>query len=152
MKMNLEMDLYQMAATTFEEFAFMFVAPEYEDSAIYSIKEPKFVAKVEFSGPHSGKLIIKTCDSILESLAENMLGDENVSDKQRRDALGEIANVVCGNVLPKVYGVEAVFNIAGPEVVDIEDFPTEFPDTVITESKIVLDQGPVYMMLIINND
>jgi hypothetical protein len=33
----------------------------------------------------------------------------------QRDALGEVANVVCGNLLPLVAGAEAVFRLSAPE-------------------------------------
>ena len=32
------------------------------------------------------------------------------------DALGEIGNVICGNVLPALGGKEAVFDLSAPEV------------------------------------
>ena len=36
--------------------------------------------------------------------------------EQQRDAMGEIANVICGNFLPEVFGRVQVFEISAPVV------------------------------------
>jgi len=35
-----------------------------------------------------------------------------------RDALGEVANVVCGNLLPEIAGRDAVFRLDAPRAFD----------------------------------
>ena len=56
------------------------------------------------------------------ALAANMLGvsDAEADARTRRDALGEVANVVCGNVLPLVGGRHAVFHLGAPHAVALD--------------------------------
>ncbi|MCZ6874245.1 MAG: chemotaxis protein CheX, partial [bacterium] len=55
---------------------------------------------------------------LLPSLAANMLGeDKPPSEDQQHDALCEVANVVCGNVLPRIGGSQEIFNLNPPEIV-----------------------------------
>ena len=59
----------------------------------------------------------------MPELAANMLGlddDESPSEEQQKDALRESLNVICGNLLPRVGGKEAVFDIQAPEILDVE--------------------------------
>ncbi len=44
-------------------------------------------------------------------------GDEIPPDQQQ-DALKELCNVLCGNLLPEVAGSKAVFDLAAPELLD----------------------------------
>lgn len=113
---NMETQLYQTAAWTFEELVFMFCTPELAD--VVEECEPEATATVSFRGPISGRLVISISGDMLPDLAANMLGqDEPPSDQEQLDALGEVANVICGNVLPKVAGSKEVFYIDAPRVV-----------------------------------
>jgi hypothetical protein len=53
-----------------------------------------------------------------------MLGAEPpVAPRLTRDALGEIANVVCGNLVPSLGGPEDVFHLDAPEVGPVTESP-----------------------------
>jgi hypothetical protein len=47
-----------------------------------------------------------------------MLGAGAAGAAERRDAVGELANVICGHVLPAAAGPAAVFHLAAPAPVD----------------------------------
>jgi len=48
-----------------------------------------------------------------------MLGDEYACTVEaQHDALGELGNVICGNVLPAVAGAAATFSLQPPRLVD----------------------------------
>jgi CheY-specific phosphatase CheX len=112
---NVETQLYQTAVWTFEELAFMFCTPELLDEVMEC--KPQATASVTFSGPMSGKLVVSLCGEMLSELASNMLGqEESPSEREQLDALGEVANVICGNILPKVTGSDEVFRIDAPDV------------------------------------
>ena len=52
---------------------------------------------------------------MLPGLAANMLGvDEAPGSAEQADALGELANVLCGNLLPAIAGEQHVFILEAP--------------------------------------
>jgi hypothetical protein len=63
-----------------------------------------------------GALTVAVSGDVADALAANMLGTAHAGPAERRDAVGELANVVCGNVLPLLAGREAVFRLGAPEL------------------------------------
>jgi hypothetical protein len=56
---------------------------------------------------------------VAPELAVNMLGlddDVQVSPADQKDALREMLNIICGNLLPALAGDQAVFDIEAPEI------------------------------------
>jgi CheY-specific phosphatase CheX len=114
MRDSYEGSLSEAAAATFEELAYSFAertdpqaAPTADDG----------VSTVSFSGPVSGRIVVAMGGGALPSLTANMLGQEEAPPAAvQRDALGEVANVICGNVLPRVAGSTAVFALGTPHV------------------------------------
>ena len=107
--------LSRATTSTFEELALLF--PEHELSPEQAAAPLDVAVSVEFRGPRRGRLLLRASSNILSSIAANMLGED--ASRQRplqRDALGEIANVICGNLLPAVAGVAAVFHLSAPRV------------------------------------
>ena len=107
--------LSRAAAATFEELAFLFAAPAAPGDA----RDGEGVAvRVDFRGPVDGCLELRLAAALLPALAANMLGTEAAPDAAlQRDALGEIANVVCGTVLPVLAGTAAVFDLGAPHAI-----------------------------------
>jgi len=105
--------LRQAAISTFENLAFLCL----EDDNAVSADEPPVdaVVAVDFHGPMRGRLVLRTSSNLLPVIASNMMGeDEAQRMPMQRDALGEIANVVCGNLMPMLVGAEAVFRLDAP--------------------------------------
>jgi len=51
----------------------------------------------------------------LSVMAEKMNeGEASLTDLQKKDSLKEMANIICGNILPYVDDPRAVFKIAAP--------------------------------------
>ncbi len=76
-------------------------------------------ASVSFAGPFSGNLIMVVSGQILPELTGNMLGvDDNAETtlEQRHDALKELINVICGNLLPTIAGKHSIFNVNAPVI------------------------------------
>jgi CheY-specific phosphatase CheX len=145
---KLETELYKSAALTFEELAFMFETPEGETSDGAAMEA---AACVNFRGIFSGKLIIQVYDGLLAAIAMNMLGeDEAPSYKEQCDALGEIANVICGNVLPAIAGSKEVFHLNAPVIYAAD---TELADKNVkpsAEKSLPLDEGWAHISLFID--
>lgn len=107
--------LSRTTAATFEDLALLF--PESELTAEQQAAPLDVAVSVEFRGPMTGRLVLRASACVLPAIAANMLGeDEGKHPPLQRDALGELANVICGNVLPGIAGVEAVFHLSAPQV------------------------------------
>lgn len=108
--------LSQAATSTFEELALLFASDELTDE---QAQAPATQAvRVRFRGPLSGALELRVSDALLPQIAANMLGFmESPPLTLQQDAMGELANVICGNVLPAVAGPAAVFDLEAPAAV-----------------------------------
>jgi CheY-specific phosphatase CheX len=111
MNSQAEKILYRKAALIFEELGFLLPRAE-----SYAADGAAFLsATVPFQGPFCGFLLVSISQEVLAALATNMLGDNRQSDEfYEKDALREIANVICGNALPAIYGAEKVFHLDAP--------------------------------------
>ena len=101
----------------------------------------------EFVGPYFGALRLRMDEEMVCSLAANMLGldDEIPSLVQQLDAFKELVNVVCGNVLPKIAGLEPVFDVHAPMLLDNDEMVGAFQHSESTVSvDIELDEGAVH--------
>jgi hypothetical protein len=69
-------------------------------------------ASVSFAGPKVGAVSIAIPPATLSALVEDLLpGGELPS----ADFVAELANIVCGNVVPRIYGRDSVFALSPPE-------------------------------------
>lgn len=74
-------------------------------------------ARIEFIGVPSGALLLQVEAPLLAVVAGAMLGTDDTPDLVlQRDALGELANVVCGHVLPEIAGTREEYLLAPPTV------------------------------------
>jgi CheY-specific phosphatase CheX len=141
--------LYRKAALIFEEIGFLMPR---SDNAEFS-QADLISAAINFRGPFSGCLIVSISPEILTQLAANMLGDEAQSNElMERDSLGEIANVICGNALPAIYGFDPVFHLDAPAIVEDASGLLESSEyTKEAEAMISFDCGCVSIALLIGN-
>lgn len=150
MNSNLKETLYKATVLTFEELCFMFPAPEMEEE----LKDVKLEAMVvvEFQGPFNGELAVKTCGELYRAIPTNMLGEDDSTARQRRDALCEIANVICGNMLPGIAGPKEVFDISSPREMENGESGDGLHEDPAAEVCMALDQGKVEITLFINDE
>jgi len=140
--------LLSVAEETFESLAFLLPMPE-PDGPIENC--PAAVVSVRFRGPFDGKVIVTLPETVLGELTCNMLGlddGDNVSVDTQHDALKELANVVCGNMLPEIAGPAAVFNVDGPEIVDALTPVSGEGLSPVAEARFFLDSGPASVELL----
>ncbi len=149
MSSKLERTLYRAAALTFEELAFMMVLPETEERQPWPAADA--AASVELGGPFGGRLVVRVPEELLPTIATNMLGeDEPPSVQQQQDALGEIANVICGNVLPGIGGPSAVFHIGAPRTGETADVSSCADSSPAAQVHLALFQGEAHLALFIS--
>ena len=115
MELN-EQTLAQVGKRVLESMAFALVSadPVAEDhsAAIWE-------GSVRFSGPHCGSTSMRTPEAVLAELGNSMLGLEEgreCTEQQRRDVLGELTNVFCGNLVEALSGSARAFDLGTPEV------------------------------------
>jgi CheY-specific phosphatase CheX len=114
MQNTMEQCLSQTLAATFEDLAL--ICPDFTLSDTQCEAPVDVAMAVSFSGPLNGRLVLKATSHILPGIAENMLGSDSVDGSAvERDALGELANVMCGNLLPLIGGAQAVFVLSAPQ-------------------------------------
>jgi chemotaxis protein CheY-P-specific phosphatase CheC len=143
MSKKLEMGLYKAATLTFEELGFLLPTQEIDEQQLNAQVEA--AVSVDFEGPFSGKLLVRVCGGLLPIIATNMLGETDVPSKNLQyDALGEIANVICGNMLPEIAGSNHTFHVSAPEIVDDIDLPP------VAEVQVGLGLGRADLLLFVS--
>ena len=140
--------LYRVSTETIESLALMFLVDE-DEAAIIDPDEAT-IAQVDFAGPFGGSVLLRVTEDLLPELAANMLGrpgEQDVSVEHQHDALKELANVICGNILPEVGGVEAVFNVSSPAILDESDWPDDVDDGSVGQTQFFIDGGMIEITL-----
>jgi len=143
MSKKLETELYKAATLTFEELGFLLPTPEIDEQQLNAQVEA--AVSVDFDGPFAGKLLVRLCGGLLPIIAANMLGEEDAPSKSLQyDALGEIANVICGNMLPGIAGSEDVFHVSAPKLAESTDLPP------VAEVQVGLGLGRADLLLFVS--
>jgi chemotaxis protein CheY-P-specific phosphatase CheC len=116
MTTRFDQPLQEVAAEAFSTLGFMFPLDDGDGPDAGPLADP-VVAAVSFSGPQSGILKVAVEKQLPAVLAANMTGaDDQAPLEQHLDAFKEMANVICGNILPRIAGQEAVFDVHPPEI------------------------------------
>lgn len=92
-----ESRLFETAATTLEQTCFLFLLPDAPEG------EPpldEVAMYVDYDGPFRGRLAVSTGPEQNRVIASSMLGVRDPGAIERADALGEVANIIGGNILP----------------------------------------------------
>jgi CheY-specific phosphatase CheX len=115
---SLEAVLVGATQSALETTAFLFAEPGAPPADDARGAPAPLVATVSFTGSHEGALCIEFPARLMAVFAANVLGDEETPDEgTQRDALGELANIVCGNVLPAL-NPEGKYSLGPPAVGD----------------------------------
>jgi CheY-specific phosphatase CheX len=142
---KLTTELYRAAVLTFEDLSLMLPTPGVEDwqrSATHTD-----AIRIAFSGPFGGSLALCVYGDLLPRIAANMLGQaEPPTRAEQLDALGEVANVICGNMLPGIGGSDALFEISTPQMVPINEIMKSASDAQVNV-QLGLEEGYVDLFL-----
>jgi hypothetical protein len=138
--------LLQAAVLTFEELCFLF--PDAAVGAEQAQTSLEATVRVRFHGPVAGCLVLRLYGNLLASLASNMLGEERQWPVVKQyDALGEIANVICGNLLPRIMDPQEIFQLGVPEILAPAASATQDGETLVASGQLGLDNGRVELQL-----
>ena len=115
--------LFRVAAETVESLAGLLPCPR--ESPAQSAAPWEAAFRVTFEGAGRGELRLTFFGGAGAAVAAGMIGRREGADAA--DALGELANIVCGNFLPFVYGAEARCRLSRPTRVRPGDPPAGAP-------------------------
>ena len=110
--------LTRVSIDVMEKHAFVFPEPG-EFSPAAPCPSGALQAHVRFSGPATGELVMFVPGELASEIAADMLGLDPGDDGAEaliHDAVGELANVLCGNVLQATEFKDQVLDLAAPEV------------------------------------
>lgn len=149
--LQLRTTLYSATASTFEALALL--CPSAEISKEQRLAPLAGSARVTFDGPLRGMLVLGVTDDVLGAAATNMLGrDDAPVSSMQRDAICELANVICGSLLPQIAGRRALFRLGVPEWLGGEGVPvTDGDEAPMSTTRVGLDEGRAEVALYIDN-
>lgn len=121
--------LFNTAVKVFESTAFAFVDPPSEEPAEAPSGDCS-AYHIPFEGAFAGAILMKMPVELPALLASNMLGvepDDPEVTEQSMEAMGELLNIICGNVLPLIAGPSEEFILFSPRAIS-EKYYKEFLD------------------------
>jgi CheY-specific phosphatase CheX len=148
-------DIHKIAIHTFEVTCFMFPMEEWEIDEDVEPPCDTTRAIVEFDGAISGGMVINPSEMLLSSIAENMLGIDKPSIEQKKGALCEITNIICGNAAPLFAKNDKICVIKPPQIIDKNiDTNSYFKNMSYDIVNIYLDEGVAQITIYVgdNND
>ena len=141
MKTRVENALKEAGLKTFEETCFMYPVPELKD--LQEMLPLEAAAEVKYRGDFTGRLLIETRGGLFKAIAVNMLSIQDPTGEQKTDALGEIANIICGNVIPALGGVRQGYRIEAPKNIPLSETQNNLLGEPLVQTVINLNQGRV---------
>ncbi len=113
--------LSDVISDVFERFAFMFTEPV-EDGELDIETKAVLGVKILFKGPFAGSLSMFAPLSFCITLAENVLGidADELTREHAYDAIKELVNVTCGELLVTIAGKRCVFDLSVPSIDKVE--------------------------------
>jgi len=112
MKSKIEKVLEEASVSTFEDTCFMYQVPELND--VQKNLTLEAAAEVKYRGDYTGSLLIETRGGLFSAIAANILSIDSPSCLQKKDALGEVANIICGNVVTSLGRSKQGYKIESP--------------------------------------
>ena len=144
-----EAEVYKAAVLTFEDLCLLLPNEAMNDRQRGAV--PAAAVSLEFNGSISGRLVLMVSADLLSLIPTNMLAlNGPVAKRDQFDALREVANVICGNMLPGVAGSDEAFKITPPELVSVAEVAALSALKPSAEVHIGIDQGRADLLLFIN--
>ena len=151
MKTRIKKALEEATVSTFEDICFMYPVPELKE--IQKNMKLEAAAEVKYRGNFNGKLIIETRGDLLSAITANILSDDFPSSQQKNDALGEIANIICGNIVPYLGRGGKGYKIQSPKSLNKNELSEEKKQgTPVAKITLNFDQGRADIKFFVDGD
>jgi chemotaxis protein CheY-P-specific phosphatase CheC len=125
--------LAQIFSEVLANLAFMFTAEPGEPATPGT---PCLVTRISYQGPQAGELELWCPEGFAYVLASNLLGVDPEDAEARaksHDAMKELMNVLCGQLVTTLHGTQGVFNLSIPELDVLDaDAPCDPPADALT--------------------
>ncbi|MBW2099630.1 MAG: chemotaxis protein CheX, partial [Deltaproteobacteria bacterium] len=125
--------------------------PEDEGNEIQ--QDSAVAVSIAFRGPFSGFLSVTVSKQVLPELTANILGvdEEETTSDQQHDALKETINIICGNLLPAIFGKQLIFDIDPPKIISsAEAIKKKDESKTAPMVKLALDNGQCDLLLFVD--
>jgi CheY-specific phosphatase CheX len=123
MKAKIKKALEETTISTFEDICFMYAVPELKN--VQKNLKPEAASEIKYRGEYAGKLVVEASGGLFSAIAENMLSNDNPTLQQQKDALKEIASIICGNIVTCLGGGKGEYKIASPRFLDATETKKE---------------------------
>jgi hypothetical protein len=112
--------LRQVVADVLERFAFSFV----EDEEQRGQETDWLLSDLTYAGPVQGRVTLALPRDLAFELGLNILGVDpaSASAELAEDAVKELTNIICGELLYRLHGAQAVFNLGVPALRGAADY------------------------------
>ncbi len=152
MSLQIKDTLYRVAEEVMEKLAFLMSFPETEEASDANSRQ--VAAGISFSGAFTGVLVVAVSEQMLPQLTGNMLGiddDEESTAEQQHDALKELINVICGNLMPAIAGKQDVFHIEPPQIIvgNIDEYLKVASPGIPISVTLTMEEGTCHLFLAI---
>jgi chemotaxis protein CheY-P-specific phosphatase CheC len=150
MKTQIEKILLESTVKTLEDLCFIYQEPELKDAQENLPLEA--AAEVKYrNDDFTGRLLIESRGGLFSAIATNMLSNDDPSAQQKKDALGEIANIICGNVVPSLGGGGREYKIEPPRSLNKDDLlKEEWQKEPVAEITLNFNDGRADIKLFVN--
>ena len=135
--------VHDIALNTFEVTCYMFPLDEWEmEDEDIELPDGSVRSVVKFDGAAEGGMVINPSSELLAAIASNMLGEDDANDEEKKGALCEIANIICGNTVPLFANNEHICVIRPPRIAETgENTDETFNGMHREDVKVYLDEG-----------
>ena len=138
-------------ADVLEHMAFMFADPA-DEPTLPEQSSGTIAAGIQFSGEMAGEIRLVSTTALAAELASNLLGTDldDVDDHQLIEAMKELLNVTCGQVLTQIAGSDPVFDLTPPQVFEFNPEEWNSNDVTGSTSFLMVDDEPVVIRFDLN--
>lgn len=153
----MQTDCRQVATDVFcdvaERTAFMFGEVCSKTELLFDEEQTR-CASMSFHGPINGCLELVISHATCRQIAANFVGvdpDDDKIDLYAEDAVKELLNVTCGNILTEMAGTDPVFDLSVPSLqpIGVEQIQSFSDDE--RSIGLLVDDEPVLVRLIVEN-
>jgi chemotaxis protein CheY-P-specific phosphatase CheC len=113
--------LKEIVSSVLEQTAFLFPETVDLNDGVSFDGHDMLWASIDYSGDREGEVTLIIPLDLCRELATNLLGEdpEDNDEKEKAiDAAKEILNIITGQLLTRLYGEKALFNLSAPQIKD----------------------------------
>lgn len=114
MDSDLKDNIRHIALRAFESMCFMFEMDPHFDGDVAVETTFDETAIIRFDGDVNGGMLISGSPELRTAAAMNMLGADEITDQHKQDACFELANIICGNLVPLLNKNDGISFIQSP--------------------------------------